>query len=139
MLSISTTGEARASPLLMSDQELADVFEAFRQEEVRGRATKAPPKPPKPPKGFPLPPHLRAFWLSEPKTQFLEQTCQSTNDCGKKQGRVDHTTLRTFFCYHPIESLMTLSELNPACLRPAAICRHLNRVIRHFLTLIGAP
>jgi hypothetical protein len=41
-------------PGLMTDEELAAVFEAF-VKEVRGRAP-APPKPPEPSKGSPLPP-----------------------------------------------------------------------------------
>jgi hypothetical protein len=43
-------------PKLMTDEELAVVFEAF-VKEVRGRAPKAPAEPPEPPKGSPLPPH----------------------------------------------------------------------------------
>jgi hypothetical protein len=43
-------------PQLMTDNELADVFEAF-VKEVRGRPPKAPAEPPEPPKGSPLPPH----------------------------------------------------------------------------------
>jgi hypothetical protein len=43
-------------PRLMTDEELAAVFEAF-VKEVRGRPPKAPAEPPEPPKGSPLPPH----------------------------------------------------------------------------------
>jgi hypothetical protein len=43
-------------PKLMTNGELADVFEAF-VKEVRGRPPKAPAEPPEPPKGSPLPPH----------------------------------------------------------------------------------
>jgi hypothetical protein len=43
-------------PGLMTDEELAAVFEAF-VKDVRGRAPKAPAEPPEPPKGSPLPPH----------------------------------------------------------------------------------
>jgi hypothetical protein len=40
----------------MTDDELADVFEAF-VKEVRGRRSGWPAEPPEPPKGSPLPPH----------------------------------------------------------------------------------
>jgi hypothetical protein len=40
-------------PRLMTDEELAVIFEAF-VKEVRGQAPKAPPEPPE---GSPLPPH----------------------------------------------------------------------------------
>jgi hypothetical protein len=43
-------------PGLMTDEELAVVFEAFVME-VRARPPKAPAEPPEPPKGSPLPPH----------------------------------------------------------------------------------
>jgi hypothetical protein len=43
-------------PRLMTDEELASVFEAF-VKEVRGRPPKTPAEPPEPPKGSPLPPH----------------------------------------------------------------------------------
>jgi hypothetical protein len=44
------------TPRLMTDDELADVFEEF-VKEVRARPPKAPAEPPEPPKGSPLPPH----------------------------------------------------------------------------------
>jgi hypothetical protein len=43
-------------PMLMTDEELAAVFEAF-VKEVRGRPPKAPAAPPKPQPSSQLPPH----------------------------------------------------------------------------------